>query len=88
MFSICGAESFDRDHLVQMEGKNMPGAACYERREGEIFRTNSAFFGPGDIYCPMWSLLALAGLDEQSWTPQFSYWSRPVKLDDGGADVR
>jgi predicted dithiol-disulfide oxidoreductase (DUF899 family) len=72
----------------QMDGKNMPGAASYVRRAGEIYRTNSTLFGPGDIYCPMWSLLALAGLDESSWTPQFSYWGRPQKLDDGGANVR
>ena len=32
-------------------------------------------------------LLAMAGLDEGSWTPQFNYWQRPAQMDDGGANL-
>ncbi|MEJ2089127.1 MAG: DUF899 family protein [Gammaproteobacteria bacterium] len=71
-----------------MEGQsNMPGAVVYERDGEVIRRRNAAVFGPGDLYCAMWSLLGLAGLGEAEWTPQFSYWKRPDKLDDGGANV-
>ena len=71
-----------------MEGQNnMPGAVVYERNGDVIRRRNAAIFGPGDLYCGLWSLLGLAGMGEAEWTPQFSYWKRPEKLDDGGANV-
>ncbi|MEM8766322.1 MAG: DUF899 family protein [Pseudomonadota bacterium] len=66
---------------------NMPGAVVYERAGDRILRRNSAVFGPGDLYCSLWSLLGLAGLSTADWTPQFSYWQRPAKLDDGGENV-
>lgn len=67
---------------------NYPGIVCY-RRDGErIFRMNSASFGPGDDYCSMWSVLALAGHDESSWTPQYGYWKRPSQMEDGGANLQ
>ena len=66
---------------------NMPGAVLYERSGSTIRRKNACTFGPGDLYCSIWNLLALAGLNESSWTPQFSYWRRPEQLDDGGANV-
>ena len=46
-----------------------------------------SMFGPGDIYCSMWSLLGLAGLGNDDWTPQYAYWRRPEKMDDGGANL-
>lgn len=67
--------------------RNMPGAVVYQKRDGRIMRQNAATFGPGDLYCSMWGLLGLAGLDESSWTPQYQYWQRPQTLDDGGANV-
>lgn len=74
---------------VGAEGSpNMPGAVLYERDGDTIYRKNHCFFGPGDLYCSIWPLLALGGHDAESWTPQFSYWSRPETLDDGGANVR
>jgi hypothetical protein len=35
----------------------------------------------------MWGLLGLAGMGEEDWTPQYNYWKRPLKLDDGGLNV-
>ena len=32
-------------------------------------------------------LLMLAGLDAENWTPQFKYWTRPRKMDDGGQNL-
>ncbi len=71
-----------------MEGHgNMPGAVVYELSEDRILRSNSVVFGPGDLYCPVWHLLPLAGIDAGTWTPQFRYWRPPAVLDDGGENV-
>jgi hypothetical protein len=48
----------------------MPGAVVYERKGDAIFRKNSCVFGPGDLYCPIWNLLAMGGMGEQGWTPR------------------
>jgi len=53
-----------------------------------IVRRATAHFGPGDLYSPVWHFLALAGIAADAWTPQFGYWRRPQRLDDGGKDVR
>ena len=66
---------------------NMPGAVLYEKNDGRILRKNAVVFGPGDMFCSAWNLLAMAGLGVEDWTPQFSYWRRPEKLDDGGRNV-
>ena len=66
---------------------NMPGAVLYELKDGEVLRKNAVVFGPGDMFCPAWNFLALAGLGESDWTPQFNYWQRPSTLDDGGANL-
>ena len=71
-----------------MEGQsNMPGAVLYERNGAQIMRKNAAVFGPGDLYCSIWNLFGMAGLSDADWTPQYRYWSRPKKMDDGGANV-
>lgn len=68
---------------------NHPGVVAYGRQGDKIVRLNSAHFGPGDIFCSMWSLLSLVGLDAGSWTPQYSYWSRPAakQMEDGGQNL-
>jgi predicted dithiol-disulfide oxidoreductase (DUF899 family) len=67
---------------------NCPGAVVYEKRGGKILRRARTGFGPGDLYSPMWHLLALAGISESEWTPQFHYWRRPQAMEDGGANLR
>ncbi|MEM8950762.1 MAG: DUF899 family protein [Pseudomonadota bacterium] len=67
---------------------NYPGAAVYQQKDGKIIRRGRTAFGPGDLYSPVWHFLALAGLGEQDWTPQFHYWRRPDQLDDGGQNLR
>lgn len=79
--------TYIREQSTNPEIGNMPGAVLYELGDGVIRRKNSVVFGPGDMFCSAWNLLALAGLDEDSWTPQYSYWQRPVILDDGGKDL-
>lgn len=71
-----------------MEGMdNMPGAVVYERSGDQVFRKNSAVFGPGDLYCSFWPLLALAGVDTDQWIPQYRYWTPPATMDDGGENL-
>ena len=82
-----GGGVYMREQSVVNEEDNYPGAVVYERDGDTILRKNACVFGPGDIYCAMWSLLGLAGLDEEEWTPQYTYWKRPAELDDGGLDV-
>ena len=67
---------------------NLPGASVYQCRHGNIVRRGRTAFGPGDLYSPVWHFLALAGLGVPDWTPQFHYWRRPERLDDGGENVR
>ena len=55
---------------------NYPGIVCYERKGDKIFRKNRSAFGPGDEYCSLWNIISLAGHDEESWGPQFSYWKQ------------
>lgn len=82
-----GGGDYIREQTVQSGSDNMPGAVVYERKGGGIRRRHSAVFGPGDLYCSAWNLLGLAGLTEEDWTPQYNYWMRPDKLDDGGQNV-
>ncbi|MCF7827138.1 MAG: DUF899 family protein [Candidatus Marinimicrobia bacterium] len=82
-----GGGVYIREQTVTEDGLNAPGAVYYERVGDNIFRKNSAEFGPGDIFCSMWGLLGLAGMGDADWTPQYHYWKRPLKLDDGGLNV-
>ena len=82
-----GGGKYIREQSVMDGDDNYPGAVVYERDADTILRKNACVFGPGDIYCLMWTLLGLAGLGEEDWTPQFTYWRRPDSLDDGGRNV-
>ena len=82
-----GGEEYMREQSVMVDSDNYPGAVVYERDGDVIYRKNECVFGPGDIYCSMWSLLGLAGLGADDWTPQFTYWQRPETLEDGGKNL-
>lgn len=83
-----GGGAYIREQTVTAGENNAPGAVLYERRGDRVFRKNACAFGPGDLYCPAWQFLAMAGMGVDDWTPQYRYWGRPRKLDDGGQDVR
>ncbi|OED39901.1 hypothetical protein AB833_13550 [Chromatiales bacterium (ex Bugula neritina AB1)] len=73
---------------VSVDGMdNMPGAVVYEIRDDQICRMASTFFGPGDLYCSQWHFLGLAGIGLDEWTPQYNYWQRPKKMEDGGENL-
>ena len=82
-----GGGDYIREQGVLQDGSNDPGAVLYRRDGDAVLRRNACVFGPDDLYCAMWGLLGLAGLDATDWTPQYSYWRRPVQLDDGGQNV-
>ena len=82
-----GGGDYLQEQSVQAGAGNMPGAVVYTRDGTTMRRKNAVAFGPGDMYCPAWNLLAMAGQDEAGWTPQFAYWRRPAQMDDGGANL-
>ncbi|MEE4361899.1 MAG: DUF899 family protein [Pseudomonadales bacterium] len=82
-----GGGAYLEDQSVIAGGGNMPGAVVYARSGKTILRRNACVFGPGDSYCALWGLLGLGGLDASNWTPQYSYWTRPARLADGGENL-
>jgi predicted dithiol-disulfide oxidoreductase (DUF899 family) len=82
-----GGGDYIREQSVVAGKDNMPGIVCYLRKEDQVFKMNAATFGPGDQFCSMWHILSLAGCGEENWTPQYSYWKRPQKMDDGGLKI-
>lgn len=82
-----GGGAYIREQTVLADTDNMPGAVLYERADNQVFRKNCAIFGPGDLYCPAWHLLGLAGIEGSEWTPQYRYWKPPATMDDGGENL-
>lgn len=82
-----GGGKYIQEQTVMEGESNMPGAVVYEREGDRIIRKNGSVFGPGDLYCSIWNLLGMAGLGDADWTPQYNYWLRPEKMDDGGVNL-
>lgn len=82
-----GGGAYVKEQTVEEGSDNCPGVVTYKRDGDTITRLNSSIFGPGDLYCSTWNLLAMAGMHFDDWTPQYAYWTRPEKMDDGGKDV-
>ena len=82
-----GGGAYLEEQSAEAGKGNYPGVVCYQRRDGKVYRKNAAVFGPGDLYCSHWHLLGLAGLDTEDWTPQYNYWRRPEKMEDGGENL-
>lgn len=82
-----GGGDYIREQSVVEGQDNFPGMVCYRRQGNQIFKLNSVVFGPGDLFCSLWHILSLAGVGEEDWTPQYSYWRRPQQMDDGGLNI-
>jgi predicted dithiol-disulfide oxidoreductase (DUF899 family) len=82
-----GGGDYIREQSIAEGETNTPGLVCYQRQGDKIFKLNSTAFGPGDSYCALWHILSLAGKGEDDWVPQYSYWQRPKKMDDGGQKI-
>ena len=76
-----------REQSTSPGDHNTPGAVLYEKTNGGVRRKNAVVFGPGDLFCPAWHFLGLAGYGMDDWTPQYTYWRRPDQLDDGGRNL-
>ena len=84
-----GGGAYIKEQSVGSEGQdNYPGMVCYEKKGDKIFKKNITAFGPGDLFCSFWNILSLAGQNPETFTPQFSYWKRPEKMDDGGQNLQ
>lgn len=79
-----GGGDYAKEQTVMTGESNMPGMVCYIKQGSEVLRKNSVVFGPGDEFCSIWNVLSLAGIGEEQWHPQYNYWKRPEKMDDGG----
>jgi predicted dithiol-disulfide oxidoreductase (DUF899 family) len=86
MASHLGSD-YMADHCGMGDHANFPSAVVFERKDSKIVRRGRTSFGPGDLYSPVWHFLALAGMEQSDWTPQFHYWHLPEKLDDGGENI-
>ena len=73
-----GGEPYIQEQGVFGNGENYPGAVVYERDGDVILRKNVCVFGPDDLYCALWPLFGMAGLDGADWTPQYTYWIPPI----------
>ena len=82
-----GGSDYIKEQTVSEGSENYPGVVTYKREGDKIIRLNCSIFGPGDLYCSTWNLLAMAGMGFDDWTPQYSYWQRPQQMEDGGKDV-
>ena len=82
-----GGGDYIREQTVFEGEDNMPGVVVYERSGERVLRRNSAPLGPGDPFCSVWHLLALAGRGAGDWTPQYRYWLPPRQMEDGGANL-
>lgn len=59
----------------------MPGVSAFHRNEdGSIVHVSSDYFGPGDIYMPVYPLFDLLQDGPADWEPQYSY-QRPTSID-------
>jgi len=58
------------------EGGYWPGVSAFHRDEsGNIVRTGSTFFGPGDDFCAVWPLFDLLSGGAKGWEPAYRYES-------------
>jgi predicted dithiol-disulfide oxidoreductase (DUF899 family) len=86
MASHGGGDYIKEQSVVEGES-NMPGVVSYRLQDGKIYRRGASAFGPGDLYCSLWHLLSVAGVEPDDWTPQYGYWKRPKQMDDGGQNL-
>lgn len=77
---------YTKEQTTLGEWSDMPGATVYEKIEGKIFLRNKCFFDPGDIYCSMWPLLGLAGIENKDWQPKFKYGAEGIAEDKAPAE--
>lgn len=64
----------DMGFYHEENGHYRPGFSTFLKDEdGIIYRIAHDFFGPGDLYNPLWHMIALLPEGENKWTPKFKY---------------
>ena len=88
MASHGGGEYIQEQTVIDGQN-NMPGIVVYALEDGKIVKKGSAVFGPGDQFCSLFHILALAGIPENEFIPQYHYWQKPGAelMEDGGEGV-
>ena len=70
MLSVKG-NTFAKDMGFHTDRGYLPGVSAFHRSgDGAITRTGSAFFGPGDDFCPIWPLFDLLEGGAKGWEPK------------------
>jgi predicted dithiol-disulfide oxidoreductase (DUF899 family) len=72
---VSGADStFIQDMGFRGEKSWHPGVSTFHLADdGTIERVARAEFGPYDLFCGVWHLIALLGDGEKGWEPKYSY---------------
>lgn len=68
--------SYDMGYACDKDGSTywLPGTSTFRRMpDGTIRRVAKDFFGPGDVYCSVWSFFDLLQDGANGWGPSFSY---------------
>lgn len=51
-----------------------PGFSTFHREpDGTIVRVTFDYFGPGDVYCPVWPMMDLLKDGSNGWEPKYKY---------------
>lgn len=70
----CRGTSFTADCGFGKEGDWWPGVSAFWKDEsGGVVRVASTFFGPGDLYNPVWHLFDLLKEGARGWAPKRAY---------------
>jgi predicted dithiol-disulfide oxidoreductase (DUF899 family)/predicted enzyme related to lactoylglutathione lyase len=74
--------TFSQDLGFKNEKTSMPGVSTFKKSgEGTIYHCSSAYFGPGDEYCVIYSLLDLLQAPSEDFVPQLKHNHRsPFQL--------
>lgn len=70
----CRGTTFTTDCGFGKEGAWWPGVSAFHKADdGTITRVASSFFGPGDVFNPVWHLFDLLKDGANGWAPKRSY---------------
>ncbi len=66
--------SFKKDMgFENEEGAVYPGYSTFEKRDGKVYHTAFDWFGPGDLYAPIWHMLDMLPKGQNKWAPKYIY---------------
>ncbi len=76
-FKMASAQnnSFTQDMGFWKENEGFwPGFSTFCREEdGTVYRITFDYFGPGDVYCPIWPMMDLLKDGANDWSPKYRY---------------